>query len=157
MKEYPLSIYFESKLVRPLTSFPTAISDEAPILNSSSCKQSFQVENKEHCQVVFHSACSNRPPPADRQDGQTPSKKPPVWRGGNGEPSFPTIRRDSGSQQRERGRGLDRPPVPPRSSSIDRMHRIGRDSPEPGQCHISVHVQKMILPWVHHFSTTKSH
>ena len=44
MKANPLSIYFESKLVRPLTSIPTAISDEAPILNSSSCKQSFQVE-----------------------------------------------------------------------------------------------------------------
>jgi len=76
-----------------------------------------------------------RPPPADRQDVQTPSKKPPVWRGGNGEPSFPTIRRDASSQQRERGRGLDRPPVPPRSSSIDRMHRIGRDSPEPELYH----------------------
>ena len=155
MKAYSLSIYFESKLVRPLTPIPAPISDKAPIFNSSSSKQSFQVKNKEYfffqpaanIHVIRQNVCkkriySNRPPPADRQDGQTPSKKPPVWRGGNGEPSFPTTttRRDASSQQRERGRGLDRPPVPPRSSSIDRMHRIGRDSPEPGQCHISVHV-----------------
>merc|ERR1719507_1726874 len=79
-----------------------------------------------------------RPPPTDRTERQTSSKKPPVWRGEHSlQSASPNNTVSRAGQQRERGRGChgaDRPPVPPRSSSIDRMHRIGRDSPEPETC-----------------------
>ena len=43
----------KSKLVRPLPPIPAAISDEAPILNSSSCKQPFQVEIRNIARLSF--------------------------------------------------------------------------------------------------------
>ena len=76
-----------------------------------------------------------RPPPTNHTERQPASKKPPVWRGGDHSFQGHPPNNGFGTSQRERGRatpGADRPPVPPRSSSIDRMHRIGRDSPEPG-------------------------
>ena len=65
-------------------------------------------------------------------------------------PAFSTVKRTSSpwrAPQAERAGAskppvwrAERPPVPPRSDSIDRMHRIGRESPEPGEGRAARHM-----------------